>query len=141
MSFLVLCFVLFLKRGSYIRSGIFYALAIHFKIYPITYGLAILFFLVNNQKSIYSYSMVNLFKSIIFNKNIYKFGISFVSTFTIITYFYYYKYKIKILIIKCKYQNVILVLFLDMVTNFCRKLIYIICQDKIFAIISALTST
>ncbi|XP_065556774.1 GPI mannosyltransferase 1-like [Artemia franciscana] len=46
--FLVLCSVYFLKRELYLLAGFFHGLAIHFKIYPLTYSPLIYFALGNN---------------------------------------------------------------------------------------------
>ena len=45
MSFLVLMCVKFLIDGQTFTAGLLYALSIHFKIYPVTYALAIYLFL------------------------------------------------------------------------------------------------
>lgn len=47
MSFLVLAFVYFFKLKRSFTAGCFYGLAIHFKIYPLAYGLLILVFYLN----------------------------------------------------------------------------------------------
>ena len=45
MSFLVLMCVKFLIDGQIFAAGLLYALSIHFKIYPVTYAVAIYLFL------------------------------------------------------------------------------------------------
>ena len=45
MSFLVLMCLKFLMDGQIIAAGLLYALSIHFKIYPVTYALAIYLYL------------------------------------------------------------------------------------------------
>ena len=91
MSFLVLLFVLYLKKRSYMVAGMLYALSIHFKIYPVTYGLAVLFYLLNTKKPVYSYSIFRVLKSVFFAKSVYIFGFSFFITFVLLTGFFYIK--------------------------------------------------
>lgn len=91
MSFLVLLFVFYLKKRSYIAAGILYALSIHFKIYPVTYGLAVLFYLLKTKKPVYSYSIFSVIKSALLAKSVYMFGFSFLAMFALLTGFFYVK--------------------------------------------------
>lgn len=84
MAFLVLVFVFFLKRNNFLLAGLFYAASIHFKIYPVIYGLAILLYITN-------FPSYNLFK-LIFNKNVLMFGITFAIVFSAITFTFYIRY-------------------------------------------------
>lgn len=84
MAFLVLVFLFFLKRGNYLMAGLFYAISIHFKIYPVIYGLAVLFYITKFS----SYNILRL----IFDKKVLTFGVTFAATLAAITAFFYVKY-------------------------------------------------
>ena len=83
MAFLVLIFIYYLKRRNYFLAGLFYALAVHFKIYPIIYTLAVLFYITKPTS-------FNVFKWI-WNRNLIVFGITFLATFTCLTGIFYLK--------------------------------------------------
>lgn len=83
MAFLVLIFIYCLKSENYLLAGFFYAISIHFKIYPVIYGLAILLYITK-------FRSYNLFR-LVFNKKVLVFGITFVMTFVGITYMFYMK--------------------------------------------------
>lgn len=88
MAFLVLIFVFFLKLNMMTLAGIFYGVAIHFKIYPLIYGLALFFYLIRLE----NFKNLNFFdaiKSIICNKNLWCFGISSIFTIFCLTYVFY----------------------------------------------------
>lgn len=84
MAFLVLIFIYFLKRKNYLLAGFLYAVSIHFKIYPVVYGIAILLFITK-------FHTYNIFR-LVFNKNVLIFGITFLLTFIGITSVFYLKY-------------------------------------------------
>lgn len=89
MACLVLAFVYYLKRRAYVRAGLLYGLAIHFKIYPITYGLVVLFHLVQLSKMRFD---LESFKSQVFlNCGLYKFGLASVGTLFSLTFIFYQK--------------------------------------------------
>jgi phosphatidylinositol glycan class M len=87
MSFLVLIFIYFLLKKSFTIAGCLYALAIHFKIYPITYAFAILLFIVFDNREI---SFKNLFKRKVFIRLI-KFSVAFLITVGSLTIYFYIK--------------------------------------------------
>jgi GPI mannosyltransferase 1 subunit M len=87
MSFLVLIFIYFLLKKSFTIAGCLYALAIHFKIYPITYAFAILLFIVFDNREI---SFKNLFKRKVFICLI-KFSVAFLITVGSLTIYFYIK--------------------------------------------------
>lgn len=92
MSFLVLNFVFFLKRKNFILSGLFYGLAIHFKIYPVTYALALVFYIVKFKSLIGKQKFTHIVKAILFNVNLLKFGLTAFLVLSSLTYFFYQKY-------------------------------------------------
>jgi hypothetical protein len=83
MAFLVLVFVYLLKRGDYLLAGVSYAVAIHFKIYPVVYGLAVLLYITG-------FSSCNVFR-LVFDKRVLVFGGTFAVTLAAITAFFYVK--------------------------------------------------
>jgi GPI mannosyltransferase 1 subunit M len=92
MSFLVLMFILLLKKKWFISSGAFYGLSVHFKIYPVTFGLALLLYLLDLKKG--PLSIKCSFKFIDFVKsrfNLIEFGLGFIFSFSAFTFFFYYK--------------------------------------------------
>lgn len=89
MACLVLAFVYSFKRRAYLQAGFIYGLAIHFKIYPITYALVIFFNLIDLQNISFS---VQWFKSkLIFNYNLIEFAFTSLVTLSSLTWFFYYK--------------------------------------------------
>lgn len=92
MSFLVLNFIYFLKRKNYILSGLFYGLAIHFKIYPVTYALALVLYIIQFKKLIENKTLISILKSVMFNGGLLKFGLSSAAILCILTYYFYLKY-------------------------------------------------
>lgn len=89
MSFFVLVFIFFFKKEYYVYSGIVYAISIHFKIYPITYGLAIFLAIIRFQPS---KNIKQFLKSIFYNKNLILFGASFAFTIGTLTFLFYLKF-------------------------------------------------
>lgn len=81
MSFLVLIFVYLLLKKKYFLSGCIFSLAIHFKIYPITYSLAILLNLMTSDT-----------KKTNSVKNLIKFSIGFLIIFCTLTWYFYHIY-------------------------------------------------
>jgi uncharacterized membrane protein len=90
MAFLVLTFVYLFSRRSFILAGVVYAFAIHFKIYPVIYGLALLLSMIN-VKTVKKLSPFLMLKSIIFNFNVWKFGFAFLFTMIGLSSFFFYK--------------------------------------------------
>ncbi len=93
IAFLVLIFVYNLKRGNFILAGLFYGLSIHFKIYPITYALAILFHLANpslvrSEDKTSSKSIFNLIRN---NRNLLEFGLASVGALASLTVYFYFR--------------------------------------------------
>ena len=88
MSFIVLAFLWSFEQRNYFQAGFLYALAIHFKIYPLIYSLAIVFNLCNSVSEdaggILSKVWVLLQRAL-------KFGVTFIGTLTALTYYFYYK--------------------------------------------------
>ncbi len=91
MSFLVLAFILFIKKKSFILAGIFYALSIHYKIYPLIYGMAITFYITKIDQVLHKgkNDIYTILKVIVFNKNLFKFASSCFCTFSIMTVIFY----------------------------------------------------
>jgi phosphatidylinositol glycan class M len=85
MSFLVLLFIFSLLKKSFIFAGFLYAIAIHFKIYPITYGLAIFLFIAfdNEEMKLKSLLKIETLTRLV------KFFLTFVVTFASITFYFY----------------------------------------------------
>ncbi len=106
IAFLVLIFIYFLKKENYALSGLFYGLSIHFKIYPITFSLALLFYFViihefnNNNNSTtqenrrnFSIATITTKAAALFlNKNLLIFVSSSLSVLISLTYLFYLKY-------------------------------------------------
>lgn len=89
MACLVLAFVYYLKRRAYVRAGLLYGLAIHFKIYPITYGLVVLFHLVQLRKL--RFDLASIKSRVFLNFGLYKFGLASVGTLFSLTFIFYQK--------------------------------------------------
>lgn len=89
MACLVLSFIYFLKRRAFIPAGILYGLAIHFKIYPITYGLVVLFYLIRLDRI--RFNLESIKSRILLNFGLYKFGCASVSTLVSLTLLFYQK--------------------------------------------------
>ena len=85
MSFLVLIFIYYLLKKSFITAGCLYAVAIHFKIYPITYAFAIFLFIVFDNKVV---CFKNFFKKKVFIR-LMKFSLSFILTIASLTIYFY----------------------------------------------------
>jgi len=81
MAFLVLAFIYLLKTKSYLSAGVTYAISIHFKIYPVIYGLALFLNLID-VNSLKRKSIFQAFRSIVFNWKLLKFGLAFLFTIT-----------------------------------------------------------
>ena len=88
MAFLVLIFVFFFKKNMFSLSGVFYGIAIHFKIYPLIYALALLFSLIKLQ-NLKNLKLLDAFKCVIFNYNLWSFGISSIFTLAGLTILFY----------------------------------------------------
>lgn len=82
MAFLVLAFIYLLNAKSYILAGIMYGIAIHFKIYPVIYGLALFFNLIDLKSLKKRKSIFQAIKSIVLNWKLLKFGLAFLFTIT-----------------------------------------------------------
>lgn len=92
MAALVLSFIYFIKRQNYVLAGLFYALAVHFKIYPITYALVILFYFISLRDHMKKWTGFNsLFKSTFFNSDLYKFGFTALFVLISLTSLFYFK--------------------------------------------------
>lgn len=89
MACLVLAFIYYLKRHAYVQAGLIYGLAIHFKIYPITYALVILLHLIRFPQC---FTNLDSFKSrVLLNSGLYKFAISSFAILVSFTYLFYLK--------------------------------------------------
>lgn len=84
MAFLVLALIYFVRKENFFLAGLFYAISIHFKIYPVIYGLAILLHITQ-------FKTLNPLR-LILNKNLWIFGITFIMALSSITLFFYNKY-------------------------------------------------
>ena len=103
MAFIVLLFLYVLLRKNYLIAGLLFSFAIHFKIYPITYSLAILFYILFDTSSSSSSKSANNTSKIKRNKTILnifelnqvvcllKFGFTFLIGITSLTYYFYKK--------------------------------------------------
>jgi GPI mannosyltransferase 1 subunit M len=97
MSFLVLLFIYFIKKECFSLAGLTLALAVHLKIYPITYGLAILLYIINCNKSSYNevdlkvFNVIQTFLRRLFNVNLFKFAYCFIFGLLAITWYFYEK--------------------------------------------------
>lgn len=90
MACLVLAFVFYLKKKAYIRAGLLYGLAIHFKIYPITYALVVLFHLVQLNKLRFN-DLGSIRSRVLLNAGLYKFGLAALATLISLTLVFYKK--------------------------------------------------
>lgn len=90
MACLVLGFVYCLKKRAYTRAGLLYGLAIHFKIYPITYALVILLHLVRFDKLRFG-DFDSIKSNVLFNVGLYKFGFASLFTLVSLTSIFYQK--------------------------------------------------
>mgnify|MGYP001810881061 CR=1 FL=1 len=89
MSFLVLAFVYYFKLKRSFTSGIFYGLAIHFKIYPLAYGLLILAYYLSrtleNKKKLNAVDLA----AAVFDWELLKFGAGAFIALALPTAYYY----------------------------------------------------
>lgn len=100
MSTLVLAFVYYFKKESYFVAGALYALSIHFKIYPLAYGLILLVVfvrssLVDTRGQYLDLNAAKIFRNlsrVILNPNLFKFGIAFQLVIVSSTLYFYYSY-------------------------------------------------
>ena len=90
MAFLVLTFVYLFSQRSFLLAGVVYAFAIHFKIYPVIYGLALLLRLLN-VKTLKNVSPFSMLKSMLFNFNLWTFGLAFLFTMIGLSAFFFCK--------------------------------------------------
>ena len=99
MSTLVLAFIYYFKKECYFAAGALYALSIHFKIYPLAYGLILLVVfvrssLVDNRGQHIDLNVTNIFRNlgkVIFNPNLFKFGTAFLLVIVSSTIYFYYR--------------------------------------------------
>lgn len=90
MAFLVLTFVLLFKMKCYLMAGAFYALSIHFKIYPIIYGLALFLNIIKINK-LKRLSCFEIIKSVVTNSNLWCFGLAFLATLSVLSILFFMK--------------------------------------------------
>ena len=99
MSTLVLAFIYYFKKESYFTAGALYALSIHFKIYPLAYGLVLLVVfvrsaLVNDHGHRVHLNATNVFRNlggIVLNPNLLKFLLAFLLVMVSSTVYFYYR--------------------------------------------------
>jgi phosphatidylinositol glycan class M len=86
MAFLVLAFLYNLKRGRLLPAGLCYGLSVHFKIYPITYALAVAFYILDvRQLFVKCSSWLGVVRAVFCHKQLYEFFLSALGIFVLLT--------------------------------------------------------
>ncbi|KAL3858975.1 hypothetical protein ACJMK2_009219 [Sinanodonta woodiana] len=98
MTALIITCLLMLQNGRVLLAGCIYSLSIHFKIYPVVYGLPIYFYLGDRpvikkfNRTSGTTDMTDLLRIILPNKNQTVFVFSAGFTLAVFTGYYYYRY-------------------------------------------------
>ena len=96
MAFLVLACVLAMKSGRFALAGFFYGFSVHFKIYPVTYLLAICLFMTDyhdittTRSQSFAKAMFGLARALLFNAKLVTFAFSSLTTFVALTSVFYF---------------------------------------------------